>query len=116
LRTLKSIPAWWEAQRTALYTEMGDPFTADSIRLYKISPLFHATNVNKPLMVLQGANDPRVLQVESDEMVEAIRQNGIPVEYILFEDEGHGFMKRENEIEGYGKVLFFLDTYLKGGN
>ncbi len=114
LRTLKSIPAWWEAQRKALYTEMGDPYSADSIRLYKISPLFHAGNVNKPLMVLQGANDPRVLQVESDEMVEAIRQNGIPVEYILFEDEGHGFVKRENEIEGYGKVLDFLDKFLKG--
>lgn len=114
LRTLKSIPAWWEAQREALYTEMGDPYSADSVRLYRISPLFHAGNVTKPVMVLQGANDPRVLQVESDEMVEAIRQNGIQVEYVLFEDEGHGFVKRENEIEGYGKVLVFLNRYLKG--
>ncbi|UCG28130.1 MAG: alpha/beta fold hydrolase [Bacteroidales bacterium] len=114
LRTLKSIPAWWEAQREALYTEMGDPYSADSVRLYRISPLFHAGNVTKPVMVLQGANDPRVLQVESDEMVEAIRQNGIPVEYVLFEDEGHGFVKRENEIEGYGGILVFLDRYLKG--
>jgi len=113
LRTLKSMPAWWEAQRTALYTEMGDPYSADSLRLYKISPLFHASNVIRPLMVLQGANDPRVLQAESDEIVAAVKQNGVPVEYVLFEDEGHGFMKRENEIEGYGKILQFLDKYLK---
>jgi dipeptidyl aminopeptidase/acylaminoacyl peptidase len=93
---------------------MGDPFSADSIRLYRISPLFHASNVIRPLMVLQGANDPRVLQAESDEIVAAVKQNGVPVEYVLFEDEGHGFMKRENEIEGYGKILQFLDKYLKG--
>ncbi|NND32341.1 MAG: S9 family peptidase, partial [Saprospiraceae bacterium] len=69
LRTLKSIPPYWESFREALYKEMGDPYTADSVRLHKISPLFHASNVVKPLMVLQGANDPRVLQVESDEIV-----------------------------------------------
>jgi len=114
LRTLKSIPPWWEAQKKALYDELGDPTTEDSLRLYKISPLFHAENVTKPLIVLQGANDPRVLQVESDEMVAAVRENGIPVEYVIFEDEGHGFRKKENQIEGYGKVLVFLDQYLKG--
>ena len=92
---------------------MGDPYTEDSIRLYRISPLFHAGNVTKPLMVLQGANDPRVLQVESDEIVEAVRNNGVSVEYVLFDDEGHGFVKRENEIEAYGKILLFLDKYLK---
>lgn len=114
LRTLKSIPAWWESARKALYEELGDPYTEDSIRLYRISPLFHAENVTKPVMVLQGANDPRVLQVESDEMVAAVRENGVPVEYVIFEDEGHGFLKKENEIEGYGKILQFLDKYLKG--
>jgi dipeptidyl aminopeptidase/acylaminoacyl peptidase len=114
LRTLRSIPPYWEAFKKQLYDEMGDPNTADSVRLRKISPLFHAENVTKPLMVLQGANDPRVLQVESDEIVEAVRKNGIPVEYVIFEDEGHGFMKKENRIEGYGKVKVFLDTYLKG--
>ena len=113
LRTLKSTPSWWESFRKALFAEMGDPFTEDSIRLYRISPLFHAGNVTKPLMVLQGANDPRVLQVESDEIVEAVRNNGVPVEYVLFDDEGHGFVKRENEIEAYGKILIFLDKYLK---
>jgi len=113
LRTLKSIPPWWESFRNALYTEMGDPTTEDSIRLHKISPVFHADKITKPLMVLQGANDPRVLQVESDEIVEAAKKNGIPVEYIVFEDEGHGFLKTENEIEGYEAVLKFLDKHLK---
>jgi dipeptidyl aminopeptidase/acylaminoacyl peptidase len=65
-------------------------------------------------MVLQGANDPRVLKIESDEIVASIDANGITVEYVLFDDEGHGFRKKENEIEGYGKVLTFLETYLKG--
>jgi dipeptidyl aminopeptidase/acylaminoacyl peptidase len=114
LRTLKSIPPWWEANRKALYDELGDPTTEDSIRLYNISPLFHASNVTKPLLVLQGANDPRVLQVESDEIVNAVKANGVPVEYIVFDDEGHGFRKKENQIEGYGQVLLFLDKYLKG--
>jgi dipeptidyl aminopeptidase/acylaminoacyl peptidase len=114
LRTLKSIPPYWESFRKALYDEMGDPGTADSVRLYNISPVFFGGNVTKPLMVLQGANDVRVLQVESDEMVAAVKENGVPVEYVIFDDEGHGFRKKENEIEGYGKVKIFLDQYLKG--
>jgi dipeptidyl aminopeptidase/acylaminoacyl peptidase len=113
LRTLKSIPPYWESFREALYAELGDPFSSDSTRLYNISPLFHAQRVTKPLIVLQGANDPRVLQVESDEIVAAVRSNGVPVEYVLFDDEGHGFVKKENEIKGYGKVKEFLDIYLK---
>ncbi len=114
LRTLKSIPPYWESFREALFTELGDPYTEDSVRLYEISPLFHAENVNRPLLVLQGANDPRVLQVESDDMVEAVRENGVPVEYLVFPDEGHGFVKKENEIKAYGQILMFLDQYLKG--
>ena len=70
--------------------------------------------VKNPVMVLQGANDPRVLKIESDEIVAGIEANGITVEYVVFDDEGHGFRKKENEIEGYGKVLTFLETYLKG--
>jgi len=116
LRTLKSIPPWWESFKDALYTEMGDPNTEDSIRLRKISPLFHTDKVTKPLMVLQGAQDPRVLQVESDEIVAGVKKNGVPVEYVLFEDEGHGFVKKENQIEAYGKIKEFLDQYLKGEN
>ena len=114
LRTLKSIPPYWESFRNALYQELGDPFSADSVRLRAISPLFHADKVKNPVMVLQGANDPRVLQVESDEIVEAVKKNGVPVEYIVFPDEGHGFVKKENEIKGYGAILTFLDKYLKG--
>ena len=113
LRTLKSIPPWWESFKDALYTEMGDPNTQDSIRLYNISPLFHADRVTKPLIVLQGSQDPRVLQVESDEIVAAVKANGVPVEYVLFEDEGHGFRKKENQIESNKKILAFLDKYLK---
>ncbi len=112
LRTLKSIPPWWESFKDALYEEMGDP-VQDSVRLYGISPLFHANKIVKPVMVLQGVQDPRVLKVESDEIVEAVRKNNIPVEYVLFDDEGHGFVKKENQIEGYGKILQFLDNYLK---
>ena len=113
MRTLKSIPPWWASFKEALYAEMGDP-KADSARLHRISPLFSADKIKAPLMVLQGANDPRVLKVESDEIVAAARKNGVPVEYIVFEDEGHGFVKKENEIEGYTAVLTFLDKYLKG--
>jgi len=113
LRTLNSVPPWWESFREALYEEMGDPAT-DSVRLHRISPLFNADNIRAPLMVLQGANDPRVLQVESDDIVAAARANGVPVEYIVFPDEGHGFVKKENEIRGYSAVLEFLETHLKG--
>ncbi|WP_106793483.1 S9 family peptidase [Aquimarina sp. Aq78] len=113
LRTLKSIPPWWESFKEALYTEMGDPNTADSVRLRQISPLFHTEKVTKPLIVLQGAKDPRVLKVESDEIVEGVKKSGVPVEYVLFEDEGHGFVKKENQIEAYGRILKFLDKYLK---
>ena len=113
IRTLRSIPPWWESFKDALYKELGDPNSADSVRLRKISPLFHTDKVTKPLIVLQGAQDPRVLQVESDEIVAGVRKNGVPVEYVLFEDEGHGFVKKENQIEAYSKVLEFLDVYLK---
>lgn len=114
LRTLKSVPPYWESFRKALYAELGDPTTADSVRLYNISPLFHAGKIKNPVMVLQGANDPRVLQVESDEIVAAMQKNNVPVEYVVFPDEGHGFVKKENEIKGYGGIVTFLDKYLKG--
>lgn len=113
LRTLQSIPPYWESERVALYKELGDPGT-DSAALYNKSPLFFADQIKKPLMVLQGANDPRVLKVESDEVVAAVKKNNVPVEYVVFDDEGHGFVKKENEIKGYSAILTFLDTYLKG--
>lgn len=113
IRTLKSIPPYWESMRKSLYLELGDPFSADSVRLKRISPLFHTEKVKKPLMVLQGSQDPRVLQVESDEIVAGVRKNGVPVEYVLFEDEGHGFIKKENQIEAYKRIVEFLNKYLK---
>jgi len=114
LRTLKEIPPYWESFKNALYEEIGDPNTADTVRLKQYSPLLHASNITKPLMVLQGANDPRVLKIESDEVVETVKKKGVPVDYIVFPDEGHGFIKKENEIKGYGQILQFLDKYLKG--
>ncbi|WP_298520983.1 alpha/beta fold hydrolase [uncultured Kordia sp.] len=113
IRTLKNIPPWWESFKDALYEELGNPHTADSVRLKRISPLFHTDKVTKPLMVLQGAKDPRVLQVESDEIVAGVKKNGVPVEYLLFEDEGHGFVKKENQIQANSQILSFLDKYLK---
>ena len=112
MRTLNNIPPYWESFREALYKEMGDPKT-DSARLRRISPLFNADKIKVPLMVLQGANDPRVIKPESDDIVAAAKKNGVPVEYVVFPDEGHGFTKRKNEIDGYSKILKFLDTYLK---
>jgi dipeptidyl aminopeptidase/acylaminoacyl peptidase len=111
VRTLESIPAWWGPNRDALFDELGDPAT-DGERLRRISPLFHAEKITKPLLVVQGANDPRVLQVESDEIVEKVRANGVPVEYVLFEDEGHGFRKQDNRIEAQRAYLAFLNEHL----
>jgi dipeptidyl aminopeptidase/acylaminoacyl peptidase len=111
LRTLESMPVYWEPFRVALYKEMGDP-VKDKEMLRAISPLFHAEKIRKPLMVLQGANDPRVIKVESDDIVAAVKKNGVPVEYVVFPDEGHGFAKKKNQIEGYSAVLKFLDQHL----
>ncbi|MDH5433811.1 MAG: S9 family peptidase [Gammaproteobacteria bacterium] len=110
-RTLTSIPPWWESFKKSLYDEMGDPAT-DGERHHAISPLFHAERIKNPVLIVQGANDPRVLQVESDEMVEAIRKNNVPVEYVLFPDEGHGFRKKANQITASDAYLKFLKQYL----
>jgi dipeptidyl aminopeptidase/acylaminoacyl peptidase len=111
VRTLQSIPPWWESFKDALYAEMGNPET-DLEKLRAKSPLFHAASIVRPLMVLQGANDPRVLKAESDEIVDAVRKNGVPVEYIVFDDEGHGFVNKKNQIVGYGAILDFLNKHL----
>ena len=112
LRTLESVPPWWGAIRDWLYTEMGDP-VEDAERLRRISPLFHADNIKKPLLVVQGANDPRVLKIESDEIVATVQANEVPVEYLVFPDEGHGFTKRNNRIAASEAYLTFLDKYLR---
>jgi len=98
--------------RKALYKEIGDPNT-DLENLRAVSPLFHADKIVKPLIVLQGVNDPRVIKPESDEIVENIKKRNGVVEYVLFDNEGHGFTKRANEIRAYKAILDFLDRYLK---
>jgi dipeptidyl aminopeptidase/acylaminoacyl peptidase len=113
LRTLESIPAWWGPIRDALYKEMGDP-KADAEYLRRISPLFHADRIERPLIVLQGENDPRVLKKESDEIVAAARKKGVAVEYLLFPNEGHGLSRKDSQEKAYQATLQFLDKYLKG--
>jgi dipeptidyl aminopeptidase/acylaminoacyl peptidase len=115
VRTLESIPPYWESFRKSLYREIGDP-TKDLDNLRAISPLFHADKIVKPLIVLQGANDPRVIKPESDEIVEQIKKRNGTVEYVLFDNEGHGFTKKANEIRAYKAILDFLDRYLKGSD
>lgn len=112
-RTMESIPAWWGPIREALYKEMGHP-EKDAEYFQRISPLFHADKIERPLLVLQGANDPRVLKRESDEVVEAVKKKGVPVEYVVLENEGHGFQRKESQAKAYEATLAFLDKYLKG--
>jgi len=112
VRTLKSIPPWWESFKIALYDEMGDPET-DEERHRAISPLFHAHQISKPLLVIQGSNDPRVLKVESDEMVEQVKEKGVYVDYVIFSDEGHGFRKKVNRIKAAESMVSFLDKCLR---
>jgi dipeptidyl aminopeptidase/acylaminoacyl peptidase len=114
VRTLQSIPPYWESFRKSLYKEIGDP-AKDLENLRAVSPLFHADKIVKPLIVLQGANDPRVIKPESDEIVDNIKKRGGVVEYVLFDNEGHGFTKRANEVRAYKAILDFLDRYLKNG-
>ena len=114
VRTLESLPVWLGAQRDALLAKMGDP-VEDAERLRRVSPIFHAERIRRPLLVLQGANDPRVLPRESEAIVAAVRGNGVPVEYVVFPDEGHGFVRRANQVRGYGAVLAFLERHVGGG-
>jgi len=113
VRTLQSIPPYWEAERKSLYKEIGDPGTQAEM-LKEISPLFHADKITKPLIVLQGKNDPRVIKPESDEIVDAIKKKNGVVEYVVFDNEGHGFTKKEDEQRAYKAILDFLDKHLKG--
>jgi prolyl oligopeptidase len=96
-----------------MFRELGDP-AKDGERLHRISPLFHADQIERPLIVFQGANDPRVLKQESDDIVAAVRKKGVPVEYYVFENEGHGFKRKDTQEKAYSATLAFLDKYLKG--
>jgi dipeptidyl aminopeptidase/acylaminoacyl peptidase len=113
VRLLPNTPPWWDDLRRLLASEMGDYRTEDAY-LRSISPVFHADRIKKPLLVLQGANDPRVVPVESADIVEKARANGAPVQYVVFPDEGHGFRKKANQIVADETIKRFLDTYVKG--
>jgi dipeptidyl aminopeptidase/acylaminoacyl peptidase len=92
-------------------SEYGDP-VKDAALLRKLSPIHRIDRIRAPLMVLQGANDPRVPQEESDQMVEQLRARNHPVEYLLFPDEGHGIVKIPNRIKAYTAIGEFLDRHL----
>ncbi|MGA9797074.1 MAG: S9 family peptidase [Rhizomicrobium sp.] len=113
IRLLQNSPPWWDDLRRLLSTEMGDPQTEQPY-LRSISPVFHADTIRRPLLVLQGANDPRVLPDESKTIVDEVQANHVPVQYVVFPDEGHGFRKTANQATAYKTIKTFLETYVDG--
>jgi dipeptidyl aminopeptidase/acylaminoacyl peptidase len=112
---LDSIPPYWEAGRKMFYMRMGDPTTADGKKqLERQSPLNTAGNIRTPLLVVQGANDPRVKKAESDQIVVALRDRGFAVEYIVAPDEGHGFARPVNNMAMFAVAEKFLAKHLGG--
>lgn len=112
---LESIPPYWEAGRIIFHTRMGDPNTAEGkAQLQRQSPLNAADKIKTPLMVVQGANDPRVNKRESDQIVIALRDRGFPVEYICAPDEGHGFARPVNNMAMLAAAEKFLAKHLNG--
>ncbi len=112
---LDSIPAYWEAGRKWLHQMVGDPETLEGVHLLTAaSPLFSADQINKPLLIIQGANDPRVKQAESDQIVIALRDQNHPVTYLCADDEGHGFRKPLNRMAMNAEIERFLKTHLGG--
>jgi dipeptidyl aminopeptidase/acylaminoacyl peptidase len=112
---LDAIPAYWEAQRTMFYKRMGDPTTAEGkAQLMRQSPLTQADKIKTPLLVVQGANDPRVNKREADQIVIALRDRGFPVEYMVAPDEGHGFARPVNNMAMLALAEKFLAKYLGG--
>jgi len=112
---LDSIPPYWESFRRVLEKRVGDPNTEEGRAILEAaSPLNSVDNISRPLLIGQGANDPRVKQAESDQIVDAMQAKGIPVTYALFPDEGHGFARPENRLAFYGVAEGFLATCLGG--
>ncbi|TVQ32347.1 MAG: S9 family peptidase [Wenzhouxiangella sp.] len=112
---INSIPAYWGPIRQLFVMRMGDPDTAEGrARLERQSPINHVDNIQRPLLVIHGANDPRVRQAEADQIVVAMREAGLPVEYIVAPDEGHGFRGRENRLAMYARTEQFLASHLGG--
>jgi dipeptidyl aminopeptidase/acylaminoacyl peptidase len=112
---LDSIPAYWEAGRKQLYARIADPNTPEGkAKLQRQSPLNSVDKIKTPLLVLQGANDPRVKRRESDQIVIALRDKNFPVQYIVAPDEGHGFARPVNNMAAYAETEKFLAKHIKG--
>ncbi len=112
---LNSIPPYWEAGRIIFHQRMGDPTTAAGrAQLERQSPLNSAAKIKAPLLIVQGANDPRVNRAESEQLVIALRDRGFPVEYILAPDEGHGFARPINNLVLFASAEKFLAKHLGG--
>jgi dipeptidyl aminopeptidase/acylaminoacyl peptidase len=112
---LNSIPPYWAPIRTMMFKRVGDPNdTEDKQRLKKQSPFFHAENIDDPLLVIQGANDPRVKKQESDQIVVAARENDVPVQYLVAPNEGHGFRKENNSLAVAAQLERFFGEHLGG--
>ncbi len=112
---LENIPPYWEAGRQLFHQRMGDPTTPEGkAQLERQSPINHATKIKTPLLVVQGANDPRVTKREADQIVIALRDRGFPVEYINAPDEGHGFARPINNLAMVASAEKFLAKYLRG--
>ena len=108
---MKTIPPYWEPLKAMFYELVGDP-VKDSALLAEVSPAFHADKIKAPLFIAQGANDPRVNKAESDQMVEALKKRGIEVEYMVKDDEGHGFANEKNSIDFYKAMENFFARHL----
>jgi dipeptidyl aminopeptidase/acylaminoacyl peptidase len=109
---LESIPPYWKPLAAGLYKRVGDPDDVDF--LWSRSPLSRAGDIRIPLLIAQGANDPRVKQAEAEQIVTALKDAGIDYEYMLFPDEGHGFAKPENRMKFYASAEKYLAKYLGG--
>ncbi|MBK8610302.1 MAG: S9 family peptidase [Chitinophagaceae bacterium] len=110
---MKTIPPYWEPYKAMFYEMVGDP-VKDSALLAEVSPALHAGNIKTPLFVAQGANDPRVNKDESDQMVAALKKRGVEVDYMVKNDEGHGFANENNRLDFYRAMDKFFDKYLSG--
>jgi len=110
---LQSIPPYWAPMIATFHQRMGDPSTDEAL-LRAASPLFSAEKIKVPLLIGQGANDPRVKQAESEQIVAAIEKNGGGVTYVLYPDEGHGFARPENRIDFNARAEAFLGACLGG--
>jgi dipeptidyl aminopeptidase/acylaminoacyl peptidase len=112
---LTNFPAYWRSFLETFKRRVGDPATAEGRRLLKErSPLFRASNIRRPLLIAQGANDPRVKQSEADQIVRAMKKNSLPATYVLYADEGHGFVRPQNRLSFYAVAEAFLAQCLGG--